>query len=239
MARGRLDDLMQVYPFWVFDASGPESLLFPAFDPTLGFSSITAPEISIEMRDVQRGNWEYKTRVVKTADVSPIVFARGARFFDSDFYNWIVNAIRGVPPVRKSLVLVHFLGLRSGGPDTAAINAAVGASIGAASAGTGGAIAGAGIGVITGATGGGAPGAGEIGVGPEQGITSLAERVPARAWMLHDCVPTRYRAGTDFDATSGAVSIMELEVQPDYVSELTTTTLSPVAGRVIGIASAF
>ena len=44
-------------------------------------------------------------------------------------------------------------------------------------------------------------------------------RIPGRAWMLWDCIPTRYKAGQDFDATSGEVSILELEVKPVFVEE--------------------
>jgi len=44
-------------------------------------------------------------------------------------------------------------------------------------------------------------------------------RVPGRVWMLWNCLPSRYKAGGDFDATSGAVSIMELEFTPDAVEE--------------------
>lgn len=50
--------------------------------------------------------------------------------------------------------------------------------------------------------------------------------VPGKAWILWDCVPTRYKAGTDFDASSGAVSIAELDIQPWAVSEL--TLMSPL-----------
>lgn len=43
--------------------------------------------------------------------------------------------------------------------------------------------------------------------------------VPGRAWVLWNCIPTRYKAATDFDATSGEVSIMELDVQPWSMTE--------------------
>ena len=49
--------------------------------------------------------------------------------------------------------------------------------------------------------------------------------------MLYNCLPIRYKAGSDFDATSSAVSIQELEIQPEHIVEMTTSTLSPLAGR--------
>jgi len=45
--------------------------------------------------------------------------------------------------------------------------------------------------------------------------------LPAKAWLLWDCIPTRYKAGSDFDAQSGQVSIAELEVQPWAFTEIT------------------
>lgn len=191
MARQRLLDKMQAYPFWLFDASGAAgNVLFSVFDPTLAFTSATSPEINVELRDIKPGNWEYQRRVVKGASVSPITLGRGVNFYDSDFYNWITNAIRGIQPVRRNLALVHFLSWR-------VLRQAVG----------------------------------EGGIGPEQGGSSLIERVPGRVWMLYNCVPTRYKAGSDFDATSSDVSIQELEVQPEHIVEMTTSTLSPLAGR--------
>lgn len=200
MARERaLFDMMQSYPFWVFDASGfAGNILFSVFDPVLGFAAAGAPEMNVELQEIQPGNWEFKRRAVKTASVGSITLRRGARFYDSDFYNWITAAIRGNQPVRRTLVLVQFLGWRP-------LKQVLGQSPGSS------------------------------GFGTEVAALSLAERLPGRAWVLHDCIPTRYRPGDDFDASSGAVSIQELEVQPEHVSELTLATVSPVAARAFSL----
>lgn len=50
--------------------------------------------------------------------------------------------------------------------------------------------------------------------------------VPGKAFLMWDCVPTRYKAGTDFDAMSGEVSIAELEIQPWAFQEI--SLLSPM-----------
>lgn len=47
----------------------------------------------------------------------------------------------------------------------------------------------------------------------------IAQFLPGRAWLLWDCIPTRYKAGFDLDAASGEVSIMELDLQPHAVTE--------------------
>lgn len=195
MARPRLLDQMQVFQFWLFDVSGASgNILFSIFDPTLGFSSCTAPEITIETKIIQPGNWEYKRKVVKTADVSPINLTRGTKFFDSDFYNWITNAVRGKQPIRRDIILIHFLPWSLQRQALAAT--------------------------------------GVEGIGPELGVTSIAERTPGRAWLLHGCLPTRYKAGSDFDASSSDVSIAELEITPEHIDEITLATVSPLGARV-------
>lgn len=191
---------MQDYPFWVFDASGfAGNIMFSVLDPVLGFSSCTTPEWTVETKDIQHGNWEYKARAVKSADVSSITMTRGARFYDSDFYNWITNAIRGQQPVRRNLVLVHFLPYRPASQ-------------------------------LLVARGRSAEG---ISASEDVAVTSLATRLPGRAWMLYDCLPTRYKPGSDFDATSSNVSVSELTVQPEHAIEMTVATVSPVAGRAV------
>jgi hypothetical protein len=55
-----------------------------------------------------------------------------------------------------------------------------------------------------------------IGVDIHNGIA----RIPGRAWILRKCLPTRYKTGSDFDATSGEVSLMELDIQPEYFEEI-------------------
>jgi phage tail-like protein len=193
VARSRVLDMMQAFPFWLFDVSGVDgNVLFSVLDPALGFSSITAPEITIETRDVQPGNWEFKHRIVKTADVGAVTLARGARFYDSDFYNWITNAIVGRQPLRRNLALVHFMSFRPQSQLTGA-NMSF----------------------------------------PDVGFIQSGLRVPGRAWMLYNCIPTRYKAGSDFDAAASEVSIQELEIQPEHISELTLATLSPGGARAI------
>lgn len=198
MARPRFLDLLQVYPFWVFDASGfAGNPLFTIFDPILGFSAVTSPEVSIEQKEIQPGNWEYKRRAVKTADVSPIVMSRGARFYDSDFFVWTTNAIKGLQPLRRNLILIHFMGFRPLAQVTGQVDKTR---------------------YVT-----------------ELGINSIIERMPGRAWFLYGCLPKNYKAGSDFDANSGEVAIQTLEVQPEYIEELTIGTLSPFAARAFSM----
>lgn len=43
--------------------------------------------------------------------------------------------------------------------------------------------------------------------------------LPGKAWLLWNCLPVRYKGASDFDAMSGDVSVSELEVQPEAVTE--------------------
>lgn len=43
--------------------------------------------------------------------------------------------------------------------------------------------------------------------------------LPGRAWVLWNCLPIRYKTGSDFDAKSAEVSLMELEIQPYAIKE--------------------
>jgi phage tail-like protein len=201
MPRQRYLDLLQTFPFWCFDANGfSGNPLFSILDPALGFSACTMPEVSVEMREVQPGNWEYKRRAVKTADVAPITLSRGARFYDSDFWIWIHNAITGKQPLRRNLMLVHFMGYR---PLSETLPADVSGNF-----------------------------------PDENAVTSLATRLPARAWALVGCVPTRYKAGGDFDANTSDVSIQELELQPEFVEEVTIATKNPTVARTFSLTAA-
>jgi len=73
-------------------------------------------------------------------------------------------------------------------------------------------------------------GVGQSGTGPLGGIVGglvnavlplndLISRVPGRAWMLTGCIPTHYRAATDFDPLSPDISIMEMTLQPESIDE--------------------
>jgi phage tail-like protein len=47
----------------------------------------------------------------------------------------------------------------------------------------------------------------------------IAGFLPGKAWLLWSCIPTAYRAGSGFDALSSDVSVAELTIQPDAITE--------------------
>ncbi len=228
MARSRFFDKLQDHRFWAFDASSNQEV--PVFSPLFGFSAIGAPTISVETEEIKDGTFQYPRHLVRGATVGSILFQRAASPFDSDFYDWITHAIYGskvsgsggslshaiVPSLgdksggsswRRRLVIIQFTGISvnpAGGPggvEGAAIQAAI-VALGALRASEGESI---GIGVT--ATLGA--------LGPFE----FSPKLPARGWVLHGCLPVNYKAASDFDANSGAVSLMDLEIQPEYVEE--------------------
>lgn len=235
MARARIFDHLQVYPFWVIDlAATPFG--GNAFFPMLGFQSCTSPEVTLEHGEVREANWPYPHHYVTRATVGSITLTRGVLFMDSDFYKWAMRAIEGLGTVKRDLMLIHYFALS---PVQLAIQLAEqpasrkGGLVarGLASAGIGGAMMAQIIRNLP-------PAALADFLAPQgAGLTAeviskafgysppveFASRFPAKAWILRHCLPTRWKATSDFDATSGDVAIAELEVQPHRVEEVTFT----------------
>lgn len=214
MPRSVITDYLQAYPFWLMDVAPIEMLSLPIFTPMAGFSAITAPEIQLETQEIAEGNYLWKRKVVKNANVSTITLSRGVSFYDSDFWRWTVYTLTGQP--------FSFLGLTVGGvtPRRDLLLMQFFPRITASKAGAAvlrGSLATAASGLSTGAAvqAGGAAALGALAPGPFE----FAARVPAKAWLLGECIPTRYKVGTDFDASSSDVSIQELDIEPETLEE--------------------
>lgn len=235
--------------FWLFDVA-PIDLApaLPLFTPLSGFSAISSPEITVETQEIREGNWPFTKHVVKGASVGAITLSRGTTWYSADFWNWIMTAIQGTTgsgplPVagvtyRRTLLLVHFfrnlpfakvqaVGQRGSAqaidnPQNSLTQASM------AAAGTAGLSVGAGVvaGSDTAALGIGAGVAAGLQLSSLQmfggfvATRQIGIKVPARAFLLKNCVPTRYKSGSDFDASSGQVSIQELDVQPELIEEI-------------------
>ena len=229
MARSLFRDYLQVNSFWLLDVAPIEGLALPVFNPLAGFSSITAPGMSFEMYDITEGNWLFRKKVVKKADVDAMTLTRGVTFWDSDFYKWAmaaltgntsgvnvggvqVGSVGGVTP-RRNLMLIHFFARYPG--DLAA--GIAGGLI------TAGAIQSAGA--VANNSAGGFANLAANSLAASFGPADVAAHVPARAWMLYDCVPTRFKSGGDFDAKNGDVSIAELDIQPEMIEEISLGSL--------------
>lgn len=227
MARNALTDFLSDANFWLVDVAPIETISAPLFLPIAGFHGISMPEISLETQDIASANSYFHKKVVKKGDVSSITLQRGARFFDSDFYNWTMTALSGDtanpavnfragvasliggiggPTPRRNLLLVHFfrnfpIPLGPIPTDGARVAATVAAAAGTAALAT----AFGGVSSALFAAG---------------SFVDSVPKLPARAWLLNGCLPTRYKPGSDFDASSGQISMMELEVAIESMEEI-------------------
>src|SRR4051794_26507779 len=77
------------------DVAPVDGFALPIFTPLSGFSSCTAPTMEIETHDISEGNWYFKTKLFKHADVQPLTLTRGATLFNSDFWRWMNATVTG------------------------------------------------------------------------------------------------------------------------------------------------
>lgn len=235
MPRTRFLDVLQSHLFWAFDASGQG---VPVFNPLFGFSRITSPEISAEIETFKDGTFLYNRSVVKGGSVGPVIFERAASMFDCDFYDWIMFTLHGNKDFedggtlgklanglagllggapaspRRNLLIVQFtnINLAGSGGGLAATGVRIAGTVAASALAAAAFGAGGGIALAAGVAAGASS---IIGLGP----FAFAMRIPARAWLLHNCLPTRYKSGSDFDASNAQISLQELEVMPEHIEE--------------------
>ena len=201
MARDRILDFMQNHRFWLMDVV--PSAAYPFFvlgTPFLGFSAISTPEYTADVDEIKQINSMFKKHVYSGGSVGPITLSRGVRGFDDSMWLWMKRAIMGTENTNRNLLLIHFTSISETSALAPQLLAAAGANPLSLAA----------------LAEGGLPGDAWDG----------AAFLPGKAWLLWDCIPTRYKAGSDFEATGGEVSIAELEVQPWAMTEL--TLLSPL-----------
>jgi phage tail-like protein len=222
MARGPLGDYLMSYRFHLLDVDW--TLGVPPFVlmPMAGFSAITMPEMTIETEEIIEGTYNFKHQVLTKANVGSITLSRGATMFNADFWRWITACLKGsvysgnlvsymadlakaaawagnlpVSGKRRNLALIQLSGLSASGLIAATKQ---GDFIDRAKATAAMPAAGisAGLDALESLTQGYV----------DFGISSI----PARVWMLFDALPTRYKPGSDFDASSSDISVQELEV---------------------------
>lgn len=218
MARTQVLDELLSHEFHLIDVDIQSPFLQQAvLWPTAAFSTISAPEITIETDAIAEGTSEYTYTVLKRATASPMVLAKGVSMYNSDFWRWILGGLSGYndsegasigipvlgemplsPGRRRNLLLIQSSGISFKGLLAAIRNGSVrekilGATLMPAAAVTAAASATASL----------------LSSG-EADLNLLG--VPGRSYMLFDCLPVRYKAAGDFDANSSLVSVEELEI---------------------------
>lgn len=101
----RISDVLMNFHFHIFDVS----VKFPiVLNLVYGFQHVTAPEMTANTREVKEGTFEYPNHIIESAACSDIQMINGAKFFDSDFYDWISGYVRGEPHKKRDLLLVQY-----------------------------------------------------------------------------------------------------------------------------------
>lgn len=204
-ARTRFFDYLQNFTFHLADVTPSIAPPFFALGGGLpySFNSCSMPEIELEVESFRQVCSMYQTHIISGANVSPISMSRGVLSTDSTLYRWINRSINGTDRVHRDLVLLHastYAPLHNAGEEYKESD----------------------------------------GVTPKRGSNRLGHRPPfidatgtgyglvrmmGKGYILHNCLPTRYKAGGDLDATDGEVSIAEFEVQPEFITEFSTDPL--------------
>lgn len=205
MGRKRDTDLLLSCKFHLYDISPNLTSLSPfVLKPSLGFSSISAPAPALDMITITPGNAYYPHQVVKRATPNVLEAARGVVLNDKNFWDWYVATLTGDPGSlqsirggRRNLLLVHFSMVTEGaGNDLLTrINKQTRFNNYAVPVGAITDFANADAFVVLGA-------------------------VPARAWVLYDCLPAGYRAASDFEASTISVSIQSLSLSYSEIDEM-------------------
>lgn len=109
MARSRIADFMQNHRFWLMDLV--PSATFPYLvlgSPFLGFSSITTPEYTADIGEINELNSMYKKHVYEGGSVGTMTLTRGVRGFDDTMWNWMHSAIKGNDTTYRDLLLIQY-----------------------------------------------------------------------------------------------------------------------------------
>lgn len=168
-----------------------------------GFQAISMPEYTFETREIKQMNSMLKRTVYEGGGWGTVTLTRGVRMWDDTFYEWVRRAIDGLDTIDRHLMLIQFAPASAQWLNQVNIGALMG-------------------------------GAGAIGNPTAAAINALAGgmdcnhmgNVPGKAWLMWNTIPTRYKPGSDLDATDAGVSLMEIELAVHNVAEF--SLLSPL-----------
>jgi len=118
MARSGVSDPLQNYSFALRELASPPVGNNPLLSaPVLGedgstsligFQSISMPDVTLELKEVNEGNWPHIHKVPMTRMTTGDVTLTKALYpKNSDFNTWIFQSVWGRGSVRRSFVIVH------------------------------------------------------------------------------------------------------------------------------------
>jgi len=118
MARDQITDFLLSNRFHLLDVS---LTIPPVLIPIWGFTSISAPEMTVSYREIKEGNYEFPRKVVERASVSVLTLENGSQIFNSGFWDWISKMPEGNYE-KKDLLLMHLTGINPTDSDSVGID---------------------------------------------------------------------------------------------------------------------
>lgn len=196
--RYHVNDFLQNFRFHLLDVSFSTSGIPFVFNPIAGFSSISSPELTLNTEEIEEGNSKFVHHVRRKVSCSSVVLSKGVEIIDTSFWDWFVATANRLASGGNFSV--------SGRRRDLVLVQFTNYGIGTQAEGFSDFLSN--ISVLGG------------GFIPD---FRGSLKVPGKAWLLKDCFPTRYKPTSDLDATSGDISLEEIEIQPRYFEQLSLT----------------
>lgn len=173
----------------------------------VGFSKVSIPSVTLGTEDFKEGTWPFRRRVVTEASLGTLTLEKGVTRFDSSFWRWAMGAVNGKMGRQQLIIQLLHRTREPALPPGRAADRLKSAEL-----------------------------VGSLNVAGSQ-LTALQLKptilTVAKQWIVHEAIPVGVKPASDLDATSPEVSIMELEVQGNWMEEtelgkvLTTAVLAP------------
>ena len=104
MPRPRVDDKLLAHQFHLLDVDFSISVPPWVFTPSAGFQSISAPEMTINVHEINEGTALFMRHVLGKMRSSGMVLQRGVSPFNSDFWRWTVSCLEGRKHLQTNLL---------------------------------------------------------------------------------------------------------------------------------------
>lgn len=223
MARPTAFDFYQNFRFHLIDVTVATTGLdvpLVALNPQIGFQNISAPGMAIQMREINPGNDPFPVSTPMGATNNNISLQRGVYTGESEFYNWMKQAITGRGLFRRDLIMMQFHRMYSTTDDRSA--ARFGELMATLGAGLAQKAAEDAVAEETGSAFGDLAGAA---VGTTVGLLK-----PVRFWKLYGCLPVNYSAGQGFDSGGDTMTVAELEIHVEHFEEYNAGPPAVISG---------
>lgn len=102
MPRTTAEDQLQSFRFRLFELAGGAGA-FAAEDPIAGFTTITTPEVTVEVGEYRTGDKTYARKIPGVVSIGDSVMTRGILIGDTTIFDWVIAKYIGKTPFRTDL----------------------------------------------------------------------------------------------------------------------------------------